>query len=78
MAIALVVGSCSLRIDDERRSALDTATGTFVSTYFCPICGIDLALSDFDRAPEDYYCPFCSSQQTPSRATKRAGWEIPD
>jgi DNA-directed RNA polymerase subunit RPC12/RpoP len=65
---------------DRRRGgrALDTATGTFVADYFCPVCGIELERSDFDKAPEDYHCPFCSSRQTPSRATRRAGWEIPD
>jgi len=57
---------------------LDTATGLFVPAYVCPICGIELERSDFDKAPEDYYCPFCSSQQTPSRVTRRAGWETRD
>ena len=56
---------------------MNTASGT-VAFYFCPICGIDLEVSDFERPPVDYYCPFCGSQQTPSRAAKRAGWEIPD
>ena len=35
-------------------------------TYDCPVCGIDLAQSDFDE-PQDYYCPFCSTRQTPQR-----------
>lgn len=34
--------------------------------YFCPVCGIDLASSDFKTPERDYYCPFCSTRQTPS------------
>lgn len=34
--------------------------------YFCPVCGIGLARSDFDTPETDYYCPFCSTRQTPS------------
>ena len=33
--------------------------------YFCPVCGIGLAKSDFDMPPEHYYCPYCSTRQTP-------------
>jgi hypothetical protein len=73
-----IVGFCSVRIEHDERSTLDTASGTVALTYFCPICGIDLYLADFERPPDEYYCPFCGSQQTPSRAVKRAGWEIPD
>jgi rubredoxin len=72
-----VVGSCSVRIENDERSVLNASSGT-VASYFCPICGIDLEVSDFERPPVDYYCPVCGSQQTPSRAAKRAGWEIPD
>jgi hypothetical protein len=57
---------------------VDTLSGSFVPTYFCPICGIGLERSDFDKAPEDYYCPFCSSQQAPSLTAKRAGWDSPE
>ncbi len=57
---------------------METLSATFLAMYFCPICGIELELSDFERLPEDYYCPFCSSQQRPSRAAKRPGWEFPD
>ncbi|HEX9122411.1 MAG TPA: hypothetical protein VF984_03500 [Actinomycetota bacterium] len=57
---------------------MDTLTGTFVPTYFCPICGTRLEQFDFDKAPEDYSCPFCSSQLAPSRAMKRAGWGAPE
>jgi hypothetical protein len=34
--------------------------------YFCPVCGIGLALSDFEKPEKDYYCPYCSTRQTPS------------
>lgn len=75
--LAPVVGPCSLRIENDERSAVSIASGT-VASYFCPICGIDLEVLDFERPQEEYYCPFCGSQQTPSRGLTRAGWEIPD
>jgi len=34
--------------------------------YSCPVCGIALARSDFDTPEKEYYCPFCSTRQTPS------------
>jgi DNA-directed RNA polymerase subunit RPC12/RpoP len=34
--------------------------------YFCPVCGIDLAPTDFDTPERDYYCPFCSTRQRPA------------
>jgi rubredoxin len=33
--------------------------------YFCPVCGIGLAQSDFEKPEKDYYCPYCSTRQTP-------------
>jgi len=33
--------------------------------YFCPVCGIGLAKSDFDTPLKHYYCPYCSTRQTP-------------
>ena len=57
---------------------MDTVTEAFAPAYFCPICGIDLERTDFDKAPEDYACPFCCSQQGPSRVAKSPGWEFPD
>jgi hypothetical protein len=53
---------------------VDTIAGDLVPTYYCPICGIGLEQSDFDKAAEHYFCPYCCSQQPPSRAMKRAGW----
>jgi hypothetical protein len=53
---------------------VDTIAGDLVRTYYCPICGIGLEQSDFDKAAEHYFCPYCCSQQPPSRAMKRAGW----
>jgi hypothetical protein len=57
---------------------MDTATPALGSAYFCPICGIPLEQFDFDKAPEDYSCPFCCSQQRPSRVAHRLGWGSPD
>lgn len=34
--------------------------------YFCPVCGVGLSRSDFDKPERDYYCPYCSTRQTPS------------
>lgn len=57
---------------------MDTATQALGSAYFCPICGIPLEQFDFDKAPEDYSCPLCCSQQRPSRVAYRLGWDSPD
>ena len=35
--------------------------------YSCPVCGTELAQSDFEEPPESYYCPFCTSRRTPLR-----------
>jgi DNA-directed RNA polymerase subunit RPC12/RpoP len=34
--------------------------------YFCPVCGVELGLSNFDTPERDYYCPYCSTRSTPS------------
>ena len=34
--------------------------------YYCPVCGIGLARSDFDTPEREYFCPFCGTRQTPS------------
>jgi hypothetical protein len=56
---------------------MDTATA-LAADYFCPMCGIPLERFDFDKGPEGYSCPYCCSQQRPSRVPGRAGWEYPD
>lgn len=56
---------------------MSIASGT-VAFYFCPICGMHLEVSDFERPEEEYNCPFCDSQQTPSKGLMRTGWEISD
>jgi len=34
----------------------------------CPVCGITLFQSDLDDDPQgDYYCPYCTTGQRPSR-----------
>jgi rubredoxin len=41
--------------------------------YYCPICGIQLAKSNYESFDRDYFCPYCSTQQRPSRAPARLG-----
>ena len=36
-------------------------------TYYCPMCGHGLAKSNAETPEGDYYCPFCSTRQVPSR-----------
>jgi DNA-directed RNA polymerase subunit RPC12/RpoP len=35
--------------------------------YFCPICGIELSVSNYETPGSDYFCPYCSTDQRPSR-----------
>ncbi len=35
--------------------------------YDCPVCGIELARSNFETPPIDYYCPVCTTRQLPRR-----------
>ena len=56
---------------------MDTATQALGSAYYCPICGVSLDRFDFDKAPEEYSCPGCSSHQRPSRVAARVTWEAP-
>ena len=42
------------------------APETLADEYSCPVCGIELAQANFDTPERDYYCPFCSTRQTPS------------
>lgn len=39
--------------------------------YYCPICGIDLAKSNYESFDRDYYCPYCGTQQRASRMPAR-------
>jgi rubredoxin len=39
--------------------------------YYCPICGIELAESNFETFDRDYFCPYCSTQQRASRVPAR-------
>ena len=34
--------------------------------YFCPVCGSELSLSNFQTPERDYYCPYCATRQVPS------------
>jgi uncharacterized Zn finger protein (UPF0148 family) len=51
----------------------DTAPLT-TEEHSCPVCGITLLLSDFAEN-EDYYCPYCSTGQKPSRVHHRKASE---
>ena len=44
---------------------LDAPEGA-ADEYSCPVCGIGLTQSNFDTPESAYYCPFCSTRQTPS------------
>lgn len=39
--------------------------------YYCPICGIELSVANYETPSADYYCPYCSTEQVPSRAPAR-------
>lgn len=41
------------------------ATQEVADEYSCPVCGIGLAQSNFDTPERAYYCPFCTTRQTP-------------
>ena len=45
-----------------------------VIAFVCPVCGIEVFRSDFDAPAGDYYCPYCSSQQTPQQVPGKVGW----
>ena len=40
--------------------------------YTCPVCGIALIGSDFDRENE-YFCPYCSTDLRPTAMRSEAG-----
>jgi rubredoxin len=44
--------------------------------HSCPVCGITLLPSDFEESDEDYYCPYCSTWQKPSRVHHRTAREV--
>ena len=50
------------RIAPEDRSPIQDD----LDEYFCPVCGVELPLSSFMTAEQDYYCPFCATRQTPA------------
>ena len=45
---------------------IDRSTDDDEVEYFCPVCGVPLSLSDFQKPERDYYCPDCSTRQTPA------------
>ena len=53
---------------------IDVATRTIEGPfeYYCPICGIELAQSNYEAFDEYYYCPYCSTQHRASRVAARS------
>jgi hypothetical protein len=45
-----------------------TVDGPF--EYYCPICGIELVESNYETFDNDYFCPYCSTQQRASRVPR--------
>ncbi len=39
--------------------------------YFCPICGAELAESNYETVDAAYSCPACSTKQRASRTKAR-------
>jgi predicted RNA-binding Zn-ribbon protein involved in translation (DUF1610 family) len=35
--------------------------------YYCPVCGIELTVWNYQTPDADYYCPYCGTQQRPTR-----------
>lgn len=35
--------------------------------YFCPICGVELSVSNYETPGRDYFCPYCGTEQRASR-----------
>ncbi|HSJ51064.1 MAG TPA: hypothetical protein VLA90_07250 [Actinomycetota bacterium] len=52
--------------------AAPTTEGSF--DYYCPICGIELALVNYETFDKDYFCPYCTTQERPSRVPARSRW----
>jgi hypothetical protein len=53
----------------NRRTPLVIGDGSLplaTKDHSCPVCGITLLASDFETSGEDYYCPYCSTDQMPS------------
>ena len=42
--------------------------------YYCPICGVELAESNYEAFDAEYSCPGCGTQQRASRAKARPRW----
>jgi rubredoxin len=39
--------------------------------YYCPVCGADLAESNYETFDAEYFCPVCSTQLRPSKVPAR-------
>lgn len=54
-----------------RQIAVPTQTIEGPFEYYCPICGIELAKSNYETFDKDYFCPYCSTQERASRVPVR-------
>jgi Zn finger protein HypA/HybF involved in hydrogenase expression len=52
-------------------NVVDAAVESRAWEYWCPVCGVELAQSNFDTPENDYYCPVCTSRQLPKRFASR-------
>jgi rubredoxin len=51
----------TLPVSHERRSF----------DYYCPVCGAELAETNYETFDEQYSCPVCATHQRASRAPAR-------
>ncbi|HEY7754835.1 MAG TPA: hypothetical protein VID69_01255 [Actinomycetota bacterium] len=56
------MGSGTTVSPDDDRLTIDDE----LEEYFCPVCGEELARSNFLTPERDYYCPYCATRQTPA------------
>jgi predicted RNA-binding Zn-ribbon protein involved in translation (DUF1610 family) len=61
----------------RRRMTVATSVVTIdvpaVWMYECPVCGVELARSNFDTPAVEYYCPVCTTRQMPRRWAPAVG-----
>jgi hypothetical protein len=47
--------------------------GDDADEYCCPVCGVGLSRSNFATPEADYFCPNCTTRQTPTRIPALGG-----
>jgi rubredoxin len=50
-----------------RTIAIPLPHGEAPFDYYCPVCGADLAESNYEEFDAEYLCPVCSTQLRPMR-----------